>query len=526
MITLPISAEEAAKKAETARLERKRRRAEILARHKKKAAVSAVPKAKAPPAVTLPSADGAAAAAAAAATTVGLTPRSSRRSPRKNGSGSKSKIKSKPTRKPFFDIFSTAPAATDNAEDNGGEDDDGPDRKRIKGTRGAVSKLVTNSGDNHHENETMADNWDDPQGYYAAQIGELLDGRYIVKNKLGQGVFSTVLYCEDTQSIPEPGQDVAIKLIRANETMSKAGEKELSILQELAAHNHAGRQYNVQLLAQFTYRGHLCLVFEPLQMNLRMLLKKMAKDVGINILAVQRFAKQLFLALRQLQVLNIVHADLKPDNILVSENHHTIKICDFGSAFKADDHENEPTPYLVSRFYRAPEIVLALPYDTAIDVWAAGCCLYEMYTSKVLFSGKSNNQMLDKFMEIKGKVPHKMIKKHWTNYEMLGGMPPHFDHQFRFIRHELDPVSKRDVVRLITVTKNTRDLGDMLNAHIGTNANRKLVLQLKDLLSKCFILDPAKRITAKEALQHPFISSLSSKRSKAKKDKRHAKSSA
>jgi serine/threonine-protein kinase PRP4 len=89
-------------------------------------------------------------------------------------------------------------------------------------------------------------------------------------------------------------------------------------------------------------------------MNLREVLKKYGKDVGINIRAVRSYTHQLFLALSLLKRCNILHADIKPDNILVNETLNLIKLCDLGSA--SDVSDNEITPYLVSRFYRAPEI--------------------------------------------------------------------------------------------------------------------------------------------------------------------------
>ena len=352
------------------------------------------------------------------------------------------------------------------------------------------------------DNDTLADNWDDDEGYYRTTIGEMLGDRYRVARYGGQGVFSTVLIC--TNENDEKKTEVAIKIIRANETMKKASEKELHILKTIAKHDHPGRRFNIELLEQFFHRNHTCLVFEPLSMNLRMLLKKLAAGVGISIVAVQRFATQIFLALRQLRVLNIVHADLKPDNILISKNHQTIKVCDFGSAFYLDDPENAPTPYLVSRFYRAPEICLGLAYDTKIDIWSAGCCLYEMFTSKVLFQGKNNNLMLDKFMELKGPFPRKMIRRHFKSFELMQ-RAPHFDTDFTFRKHAVDPVTKADTVKLVTYTKNTQDLGHMMSKHIGNNSNTKLVFQLRDLLERCFLLDPSKRISAKEALKHPFI---------------------
>ena len=105
-------------------------------------------------------------------------------------------------------------------------------------------------------------------------------------------------------------------------------------------------------------------------MNLRDVIKRFGKDVGLNMRAVRAYAHQMFLALSLLRKTGIVHADIKPDNILVgviairiparradwqvTENKATLKVCDLGSA--AEVSEGEITPYLVSRFYRAPEI--------------------------------------------------------------------------------------------------------------------------------------------------------------------------
>lgn len=70
--------------------------------------------------------------------------------------------------------------------------------------------------------------------------------------------------------------------------------------------------------------------------------------------AVRSYSQQLLLALKLMKRCSLIHADIKPDNILVSENKLVLKLCDFGSAMH--EGENESTPYLVSRFYRAPEI--------------------------------------------------------------------------------------------------------------------------------------------------------------------------
>ena len=92
---------------------------------------------------------------------------------------------------------------------------------------------------------------------------------------------------------------------------------------------------------------------------------------------------------------------------------------------------NEITPYLVSRFYRAPEIILGMPYDYAVDMWSIGCTLYELYTGKILFTGDSNNQMLKAIMEVRGKISSKLYKR--------GQMSNiHFDDRGNFISVERD----------------------------------------------------------------------------------------
>lgn len=73
------------------------------------------------------------------------------------------------------------------------------------------------------------------------------------------------------------------------------------------------------------------------------------------------YGKQLMIALRLLMEIQVVHADIKLDNILCSGDLKQVKLCDFGSAFRETDTDNDPTPYLVSRFYRAPEIILGMP---------------------------------------------------------------------------------------------------------------------------------------------------------------------
>lgn len=78
------------------------------------------------------------------------------------------------------------------------------------------------------------------------------------------------------------------------------------------------------------------------------------RNVGLSVAAVQKFAKQMLVSLKHMRNCGVLHADIKLDNILVNDKHNMIKLCDFGSAMFAG--QNEITPYLVSRFYRPPEV--------------------------------------------------------------------------------------------------------------------------------------------------------------------------
>ncbi|RDY02047.1 Serine/threonine-protein kinase PRP4-like protein, partial [Mucuna pruriens] len=337
------------------------------------------------------------------------------------------------------------------------------------------------------------DNWDDAEGYYSYRFGEVLDGRYEVIAAHGRGVFSTVVRAKNLKISNGEPEEVAIKIIRSNDTMYKAGMDELVILKKLVGADPDDKRHCVRFLSSFKYRNHLCLVFESLHMNLREVLKKFGRNIGLRLTAVRAYAKQLFIALKHLRNCGVLHCDIKPDNMLVNEAKNVLKLCDFGNAMFAG--KNEVTPYLVSRFYRAPEIILGLPYDHPLDIWSVGCCLYEIYTGKVLFPGSTNNDMLRLHMELKGLFPKKMLRKG-------AFIEQHFDQDLNFLATEEDPVTKKAIKRMIVNIK-PKDIGTIITGSPGEDP--KMLANFKDLLEKVFVLDPDKRLTVSQALNHPFI---------------------
>ena len=341
----------------------------------------------------------------------------------------------------------------------------------------------------------MMDNWDDPEGYYVTIPGELFESRYHVLQNLGRGMFSSVVRATDTRT----NKLVAIKIVRNNDTMRKAGIKEIEILKDLAANDPEDKKHIIRLERSFEHKGHLCMVFENLSLNLREVLKKFGRDVGINLKAIREYAQQLFLGLSLLRKCQILHADLKPDNILVNEARNVLKICDLGSASSIE--ENATAPYLVSRFYRAPEIILGIPYAYGIDVWSVGCTLFELYTGKILFTGRNNNAMLRSIMECRGKFPNKVLRKGSLSFQ-------YFDDLLNFQAIDEDKLTGRTVTKMIDIkAKPVRGLRERLvpKGKRMDEVERKEVELFADLLDKCLDLRGDKRITPSEALRHPFI---------------------
>lgn len=121
---------------------------------------------------------------------------------------------------------------------------------------------------------------------------------------------------------------------------------------------------------------------------------------------------QLLKGLKYMHSANIVHRDIKPSNILATENCE-ICFCDFGLARQIEESENEDnkhakalTEYVVTRYYRAPEVMLSShEYSCAIDIWSLGCTFAELLTRQILFKGTNYIQMIKLIFETIGKPP-------------------------------------------------------------------------------------------------------------------------
>lgn len=384
--------------------------------------------------------------------------------------------------------------------------------KRVNSTQ-TISNNETaleNSNLGRNGRKAIQDDVDDLEGYYLVRNGEYLgmNEEYLVLGSVGRGVFSNVVLCsvQKNKRSDINLEKVAIKLIRNNASMKRAGFREISVLEKIKALN-VKNTFIVRLLDHFEHRKHLCLVFEPMKLNLREVLYQYGRNVGLNFNAVKIYAKQLLTALSYLWKLKIVHADFKLDNILVSEKLGLLKLCDFGTAFYEDDPNLEPTPYLVSRYYRPPEIILGLKYSMKIDIWALGCCLFELYTGNILFKGETNNKMLFLFQQTKGRIGVKMVRKYLANYFIIRKVP-HFDPEtLKFREISWDKAANELVTKdVIFLDKPANPVTQrLLKQTRAASVSEREVKMFGSLIDQCLGLDPLKRVNPEQALRHKLF---------------------
>ncbi len=145
-----------------------------------------------------------------------------------------------------------------------------------------------------------------------------------------------------------------------------------------------------------------------------MIIKSLYGKQAIPIDAVKHYVKELFEGLEQMHSRGVCHRDLKPENILLKNvedfklskfdvRNFKVKIADVGSSKQLEIEESKNTPYVVSRFYRAPELILgAKHYDTSIDIWAAGVIMFELLTRTPLFPGEDEGIQIYEYAQVLG----------------------------------------------------------------------------------------------------------------------------
>ena len=386
-----------------------------------------------------------------------------------------------------------------------------------------------------------------PGGGSTSAINSGSGRRYTVTGVFGEGTFGQVLRCVEAPlprsgrgdgggaaSTSEDGAVVAIKVVKNrpayfNQAKSEVGilalmnkwaqrdvrdgrpgEDEAAVAGRAAEGARHGRHI-VRLHDWFVCKGHLCIATEPLYSNLYELLKRNGHR-GLSLNSAALFLEQLLDALAVLYDADVIHADIKPENVLLKDKPRRgewprIRLIDFGSACFS---KRKVYSYIQSRFYRAPEVVLGLGYGTAIDMWSVGCVAAELFLGLPVFPGQSEFDLLHRIVDTLGPVPEEVLARarNADTFFKRGE-----DGERRLLTHaeHAAATKKKEQVRKVYFADARLDkmIHDYQHKQLmsveelaAETQHRNLFL---DFLRGILTYDPAKRWTPREAASHPFI---------------------
>ena len=303
---------------------------------------------------------------------------------------------------------------------------------------------------------------------------EVDPARYTIMKAVGKGAFGVVCAAKDNLT----GEVVAIKKISRvfeNAIAAKRVLREIKLMRHMRCPYLIGVK-DIPLPDQAVQLDDIYLVSEFMDTDLHSVIQS-AQVLTDKYL--QYFTFQMMKGVAYMHACNVLHRDMKPTNILVKKN-CDLKICDLGLArvdrgITREDTSVFMTEHVVTRWYRAPEVILSWGrYTKSIDIWSAGCILAELIGRTPLFPGKNYIHQLEMITDVLGKPT---------------------DEEINMFENE----KARKFMRSLPSKKKVSF------AVLFPNASEPAL----DLLSKMLVFDPSKRITAEEALHHPYLAMLS-----------------
>lgn len=296
-------------------------------------------------------------------------------------------------------------------------------------------------------------------------------GRYEKIAKIGEGAYGVVYKARDKQTETL----TALKRIRLDsdeEGVPCTAIREISLLKEL-------RHDNIVRLLDVVYSEHkLTIVFEYLDQDLQKYLEM--REHNLPAAQVQSFMRQLLAGMDHIHQRCVLHRDLKPQNLLIAQD-RILKIADFGLGRSFAIPVRKYTNAVVTLWYRAPDVLLgSTNYGTPVDMWSCGCIFAEMALGAALFDGRTDSDQLQKIFQFLGSP----TPQSWPS---LGNYP-----------NTENTLSKPEF----------RVLYEPQCEKLYNNPQflQKLGTQGIDLLKGLLQYEPEKRLTASQALNHPYFS--------------------
>ncbi|KAJ3428072.1 serine/threonine-protein kinase doa [Anaeramoeba flamelloides] len=351
--------------------------------------------------------------------------------------------------------------------------------------------------------------------HFIFTLGSFINFKYQIIQMLGQGRFSKVLMCS-TFGLQNKMIKVAIKAIKKVKQYQNDAKRELQIVKYLNSKDSFNEIGIIRVIDRFHEIGHLFLIYELLGPSLYDYLK-INRFHPFPLMLIKEICYQVLIAIDFVHENKIIHADLKPENLLFQSSKYfffkindrllrlpissKIKIIDFGSAISNNIELNrincfknqENSQKICSRYYRPPEIIFQQEWDQNCDIWSLACIFVELYTGKVLFDTNDDIEHLAMMQKILGDF--KLDPKNFNSEEII----EYFDQNNNFVWEDNIKFHKK-----VIYIKNLKPLETLFY-------NKKEDQLFFDLIKKMFSYDIKTRITASEALEHPFFENIKKK---------------
>jgi serine/threonine protein kinase len=304
---------------------------------------------------------------------------------------------------------------------------------------------------------------------------------YMRDSKLGQGTFSEVFLYKNvsgkySEKVKTKHNELVVKVVHPK--YFKYTLKELDFLRKIKDYNNP---YIIEFIGDQIIKGDVRLFFfEKLSMNLYTFYKR-RKHTITDIITI---SYQMLKGIEFIHSLNVIHGDLKPENVLIDETTMKTKLIDFGSIIdkKKLTYKNF---YVSTRYYRAPEIIYNLMFNEKIDIWSIGCIIAELVRNKPLFTAKNEDRLFEFINDLLG-----------TPKDILYTCAPNYYKRFvyEYSKNRI-PIYKDPFCFKLKFTR-------YLELYKINGLQKKMLI---DLFKSIFIYDFYERVSATECLKSPLF---------------------